>query len=112
MPQRLQDAKRVTFNAQGYGTIAFGPGRPNEVWTVTRVTCQASTNTKEATFKLYRGNVGTSAYITGSVSGSTGDTDDGLSERLNASEYLTAEWSNGDASAVGTVTFWGDIDVS
>lgn len=112
MPQqRLQDSKRVTLSASGSGTVRFGPDRPNVQWTVTRVSCQVATNTNEAQFRLYRGNAGTSTYISGSVSGSTGDTDDGLSEVLQAGEFLTAEWTGGDVGAQATVTYWGDIVV-
>lgn len=110
MGARLQDVKRVTLDSNGYGIIRFGPGRPREIWTVQRVTCQVSSNTKEAQFKLYRGNV-SSAFLSGSVSGSTGDTDDGLNEMLNAGEFLTGEWSGGDAAATATLTYWGNIDI-
>ena len=111
MPARLEDSRRVTFNASGYGRIAFGPGRPREQWHITSVSCQASTNTLEAQFKLYRGNP-SPRFITGSVSGSTGDTDSEIDVSLHAGEYVTAEWTGGDVGATGTVSFWGDIDVS
>ncbi len=112
MDARLQDTARVTLNASGVGTIRFGPGRPREKWTVTRVSCQASSNTKEAQFKLYRGSVGPGTFISGSVSGSTGDTDDTLREALNSGEYLTGQWTGGDVGAVATVTYWGNIGLS
>lgn len=111
MQQRLQDSKRVTLGAGGVGTITFGPGRPGEVWTVNRISCQVSTQILEAQFKVYRGSVGIASFITGSVSGSTGDTDDGINERLNAGEYLSVQWTGGDVGATATVTYWGDIDV-
>jgi len=111
MRQRLQDTKRITLDGSGNASVIFGPGRPNELWTVNRVSCGVSTKVLEAQFKLYRGNVGPGSFISGSVSGSTGDTDDGLNEVLNAGEYLTAQWTGGDVGATATVTYWGDIDV-
>lgn len=75
------------------------------------MSCQATSNTAEAMFKLYRGNP-SPRFITGSVSGSTGDTDDGIDVTLHAGEYVTAEWTGGDIGAIGTASFWGDIDVS
>ena len=109
MDARLQDTARVTLNASGVGTIRFGPGRPREHWTITRVSCQVSTKVLEAEFKVYRGSIGPGTFISGSVSGSTGDSDDGLKEGLNAGEYLSAQWTGGDVGAIATLTYWGNI---
>lgn len=111
MQVRLQDSKRVILAAGGVGTVTFGPGRPGEVWTVNRVSCQVGTTVLESQFKLYRGSVGVASYISGTISGSTGDTDDGINEALNAGEYLSAQWTGGDVGATATVTYWGTIDV-
>lgn len=109
--QRLQDTKRVVLDAAGAGTVSFGPGRPNEKWTVTRIGVQVSSNTLEAQAKIYRGTVGVGSYISGSISGSTGDTDDGLEETLWSGETLSVRWTGGDVGATATVTYWGNIDV-
>lgn len=111
MQQRLQDTKRITLDASGNGSVIFGPGRPNELWTVNRVSTGVSTQVREAQFKVFRGSIGPGSYISGSISGSTGDTDDGINEVLNAGEYLTAQWIGGDVGATATVTYWGNIDV-
>lgn len=111
MQLRLQDTKRVVLDGSGNGSVTFGPGRPNEVWTVNRISTGVSTAVKEAQFKVFRGSVGPGSYITGSISGSTGDTDDGLNETLHASEYLTAQWIGGDVGSAATVTYWGNVDV-
>lgn len=111
MEQRLQDTKRVTLNGTGTGTVSFGPGRPNEKWTVTRIGVQVSSAVLEAQAKIYRGTVGVGSFISGSVSGSTGDTDDSLNETLWSGETLSVQWTGGDAGAVATVTYWGTINV-
>lgn len=110
MEQRLQDTKRVTINAAGVGTIPFGPGRPNEKWTVTRVGVQVSTNVLEAQAKLYRGTVSPGSYISGTISGSTGSTDDALNETLWSGETLTVQWTGADVGSIATVTYWGTIN--
>lgn len=110
MDVRLEDSKRVTLNASGYGQVRFGPGNPRERWHVTSVSCQASSNTAEAAFKLYRGTP-SPRFVTGSVSGSTGDTDSEVDVWLNGGEFCTAEWVGGDPNAVATVSFWGTIDI-
>lgn len=106
---RLQDSRRVTLDSSGMGIIRFGPGRPNEVWTVEQVSCRVSTQTLEAQFKLYRGSIGLASFISGSVSGSTGDTNDTVNQRLNAGEYLTGQWTGGDVGAEAVMSFWGEI---
>jgi hypothetical protein len=109
--QRLQNTQRVTLNASGSGTVSFGPARPREKWIVKRVAVQVSSTTLEAQAKIYRGTVGVGSYISGTVTGSTGDTDDGLSEVLWSGETLSVQWTGGDVGATATVTYWGDIDV-
>lgn len=111
MAQRLQDTKRVVLDASGTGTVTFGPGRPNEKWTVTRIGVQVSTNVLESQAKIYRGTVGVGSYISGTVSGSTGDNDDGLEEALWSGENLSVQWTGGDVGATATVTYWGTIDI-
>lgn len=111
MQARLQDSKRAILDGSGNGTVSFGPGRPNERWTIQRVSCSVSTNTKEAQFKVYRGTAGVGSFVTGSVTGSTGDTDDGLNESLWSGETLSAQWTGGDVGAQAVVTYWGTIDV-
>ena len=111
MGQRLQDTKRVVLDSNGVGTVSFGPARPREKWTVQRVAVQVSSGTLEAQAKLYRGTVGVGSYISGTVTGSTGDTDDALSEVLWSGETLSVQWTGGDAGATATVTYWGEIDV-
>lgn len=111
MQQRLQNTAQVVLDSNGSGTISFGPARPNERWLVTRVGVQVSTQVNEAQAKLYRGSVGVGTYISGSVSGSTGDTDDSLNESLFSGETLCVQWTGGDAGATATLTYWGTIDV-
>lgn len=107
----LLDTKRVTLNGSGTGTVTFGPSRPGEKWTVNRTSVLVSTQVLEAQAKTYRGSVGPGSFISGTVSGSTGDTDDGLNEVLWSGQYLTVQWTGGDANAVATVTYGGTIDI-
>lgn len=111
MQQRLQDTKRVILDGSGNGTVTFGPGRPNEKWTVNRISVQCSAAVKEAQAKVYRGTVGPGTLLTGTVTGSTGDTDDGLTEILWSGETVSVQWTGGDAGATATATYWGNIDV-
>lgn len=109
--QRLQDTRRIVLNASGTGTVSFGPGRPNEKWTVSRVHVECSTHTLESQATLYRGTVGVGSAISSTISGSTGDTDPDLDETLWSGETLSIQWTGGDVGATATVAYWGVIDV-
>lgn len=105
--RQLRDSARVTLDANGDGSVRFGPGRHGVTWTITRIAVQTSTDTKVPTVRIYRGEVGAASFISGSFVGSM-DADDGLSEQLHHGEYLTVAWTGGDASAVATATYSGE----
>lgn len=106
---RLTDTASVTLDGSGNGSVTFGPKHPRQAWRVNSVSVQVSTNTKEATAQVYRGTVSPGSRISGSISGSTGDTDADLNEHLWPGEYLTVKWTGGDAAARATVTYSGAI---
>jgi len=103
----LHDAARVTLDASGNGQVRLGPSRPNTRWLIKRVSVQTSTNTLEPEAKIYRGNVGTASFISGTFTGSS-DSDDGLTEELHPGEFLTVRWTGGDVGATATATWSGD----
>lgn len=110
MKQILQDTRNATVAGTGIATVTFGPQHPRHKYTVQRVSVQCSTNTLESTAQIYRGNVGRGSRISGTVSGSTGDTDPDLSEELWSGQFLTVQWTGADVGATATATFWGEID--
>ncbi len=105
--RQLHDSARVTLDASGAGSVRFGPGRHGVRWTIRRITVQTSTSALVPRAKVYRGEIGDAAFITGTFVGSF-DVDDGLDEQLDAGEYLTVAWTGGDAGAVATATWSGD----
>lgn len=109
MSARLQDTKRTTLDVTGAGNLTFGPGRPGERWIVERISVSVSTNTNEAACYIRRGLNG--PLITATISGSSGDTDDGLNESLWSGETIAVQWQGGDSGAIATATVWGTIDV-
>jgi hypothetical protein len=103
----LQDSRSVTLDANGYGVVTFGPGRPNTRWLVNRISVQVSSNTNEPTANVYRGTINPGTFITGTYSGSN-DTDSQVSDNpLYPGEYYSVEWVGGDAGATAIVSFGG-----
>lgn len=106
---RLADTASVTLDGSGNGSVRFGPNHPRQAWRVNSISVQVATNTKEATAQVYRGNVSPGSRISGTVSGSTGDTDPDLNEHLWPGEYITVSWTGGDANTKATATYSGVI---
>lgn len=105
--RQLHDSASVTLDANGYGTVRLGPGRHGVRWTIRRITVQTSTDTLVPIAKVYRGLPGAAAFVSGTFVGSF-DADDALNQELDHGEFLTVEWSGGDAGAVATATWTGE----
>lgn len=102
----LWDSRAVVLNGAGYGTVQFGPDRPNTRWVITRVSVNVSTNTVEPEARIYRSRVSPGLMLSGTFSGSN-DTDDGLSETVFPGDFLIVEWTGGDPGATATAAFFG-----
>lgn len=112
MQQRLQFSQNVVLDSSGNGSIRFGPARPNEYWTINRITVSVSTAVREASAGTYRGTPSPGSLISPTVTGSTGDTDDALTEELQTGEFITVAWFGGDAGATATAGYFGTIDTA
>jgi hypothetical protein len=98
----------VTLDANGNGTVRFqAQGQKIQIIS-TRVTC--STNVKEATATIYKGNIGQSYEIEGSMAGSTGDTSN-TNFYLNDGDSLYVVWVGGDIGATATaiISGWASV---
>lgn len=108
MPSRpLRDSRVVTLDANGQGSVLFGPQTPNTRWIVERYTVRTSTNVLEPTANVYRGTPFPGGQISGTFSGSN-DTDSDVNDGpLYPGEYYTCQWTGGDVGATATISFSG-----
>lgn len=110
--QRLRDSRSVVLDSNGYGTIRYGPDRPNVNYLITSISVNVARTdgnpqVLEAGARVYHGNPSPATFISGTFTGSSGDTDDGRNETLWPGEYLTVEWTGGDAGATAYASFSG-----
>lgn len=105
-PRDLWDSRSVVLDGSGYGTVQFGPDRPNTRWVITRVSLQVASNVAEPEGRIYRSRVSPGLMLSGTFSGSN-DTDDGLNETVYPGDFLVVEWTGGDAGATATAAFFG-----
>lgn len=104
----MQTPVSVTLNSSGNGTAQLGPKSPGETWNVTVVSVACATNVKEAQCRIYAGSSAIQQnFVDGTLSGSTGDSTDRVSQPLYAGEYIFAVWSGGDASTTATMNVQG-----
>lgn len=109
--QRLQDARQVILDGLGNGSVRIGPDRPNTKWTIERISVSVNNTTFEAQARVYRGTASPSSLISGTISGSTGDTDPDLSEELHTGEFLTVTWTGGTpGGATATAVYFGKLE--
>lgn len=110
LEQRIQNALQVTLDASGAGNVRIqSDARQGMRLVINRITVSASSAVLESLAGVYRGNPSPTTLISQTISGSTGDTDDGLNEELQAGEYLTVQWSGGDVGAVATAVYYGKL---
>lgn len=110
MPQQLPltESNSGTLNGSGAATVSLGPTGPNEVWTPSNVSVLCSSNTNEATCKVYAGPAATPPYFKDiTVDGSTGDATDACNIPIPKGWFVWAVWTGGDAGASCTVNVDG-----
>lgn len=102
----LTENVSVTFDGSGNGTLKMVPRGGAETWLPTIASVKASSNTKEASCKIYIGPSATDPYfVDGTLSGSTGDSTDRVTgyQIDTHGNTLWAVWAGGDAGATGTM---------
>lgn len=113
MQSVLNENATVTLDGSGNGTLKMVPWAGSVTWRPSSVSVKASSNTNEATCKIYVGPSATDSYfVDGTFSGSSGDSTD----RVNGYQVdthgnaLWAVWQDGDAGAVATMSVSGVAD--
>ena len=103
----LLDSRATTIDANGVGTVTFGPSRPNTKWLIRKYSVSVSSNTDEPTASVYRGTVNPGTLISATYSGSQ-DTDSDVNDNpLYPGEFYTCQWTGGDIGAMATISFSG-----
>ena len=98
----------MTLNGSGNGTAQLGPSHPGETWTVSTVSVSCATDINEAQCKIYAGPSATQAnYVDGTLSGSTGDSTNNVTQLLFPGEYVFAAWTGGDAGTTAIMNIQG-----
>ena len=96
----LTQTVTVVLDGSGDGTASAGPTGPDETWTPTNVAVICSSNTAEATCKVYVGPSATPPYFKDiTVDGSTGDATDKCNLPIPKGWQVWAVWTGGDAGA-------------
>jgi len=102
----LNESASVVLNASGYGVARCGPGRAGTSWRVTSAAVSvAGTPVKVPQIRLYIGEPSPGSEVTNSYNGARNSTD--LDVPLVSGQYLSAEWSAGDAGARATLSIFG-----
>lgn len=107
----LNESGQVTLDGSGNGTVKISPDGPHEQWYPASVSVKATTNTNEATCKIYVGSQSVdSNFVDGTFSGSSGDSSDRVAGYIigkRQSQYIIAVWAGGDAGATATLSVVG-----
>jgi hypothetical protein len=105
----LRASYSVTLDSDGNGTVQAGPSSPGEQWQLSIASVSVSTNTNEASCRVYIGADTTQTnYADGTLSGSTGDSTDRVSYPLNPGQSVWAVWTGGDSGATATLVLQGE----
>lgn len=109
----LSDFAQVVLDGSGNGTAKVGPLSAREKWTPALIAVAATSNTKEATCKIYAGAAPQQPYfIDATYAGSSGDsTGRGAAKTVEVGQYVWAVWTGGDAGATATVTVNGTKEI-
>lgn len=108
----LFERVHVTLDATGAGRAQLGPQHTRERWTVHTITVRVSPAVLVPSARLYRGTVCDSTYTGhGTFTGhqDTATFTNGL--ELQAGEYLTMVWADGDPGAAATMEYRGEKEV-
>lgn len=107
----LNESISITLDGSGNGQVQLGPAGPHEHWTPTGASVKCSSNTAEASCKIFVGAVVADYnYVDGTLSGSTGDSTnavDGYEIARTRDPYIFAVWAGGDAGAQATLQIIG-----
>lgn len=107
-PIPLDEHATATLDGSGDGTAQAGPVGGAEVWTPASVSVICSSNTLEATCKVYAGPTATGSYFRDlTVDGSTGDATDRCNLPIPKGWFVWAVWTGGDAGATGYLNITG-----
>jgi hypothetical protein len=98
----------ATLDGSGNGIASAGPTGPGESWDVASVAVIASSNTNEATCKVYAGPAVQDQFFRDiTVDGSTGDATDRCNGTIPRGWKIWASWSGGDPGATATLIVSG-----
>ena len=104
----LNEDATIQLDGTGAGTVRLGPTGAGEVWSPALASVKVSSNTNEATCKIYNGDrVIDGNFTDGTFSGSSGDSTDRIGGPLHLGNYIYAVWAGGDANAVATLNVSG-----
>ncbi len=98
----------ATLDENGFGAVQFQA--QGQSVTINNISCKVSSNTNEATFTLYRGQIGDAYRHSGSFSGSSGDNNSDIIP-LNDGERIIGVWSGGDPGSNATMTVSGTATI-
>lgn len=102
----------TTLDGTGAGTASTGPTSQGEVWNIAAVSVHCSTNTNEATCRVYSGSGASPAYFSdGTTWGSTGDSTSNVPGPVSVGSQVFAVWSGGDSGATAYLTVTGTRQV-
>lgn len=99
----------TTLDGSGGGLVTFQAS--GQQVAISNISVRVSSNTNEATFTLYRNQVGDAYRHSGSFSGSSGDNNGDIIP-LSDGERIIGVWSGGDVGATATMTISGTASVS
>jgi hypothetical protein len=102
---RFQDSKQVTLDATGNGFVRFQPTGEN--WEIDSVSVSADSTFRDATCRIYQGQIGAQYKVDETFSGSSGDTSDTVYHVADG-EGFYIEWTDADdGSTVATAVIRG-----
>jgi hypothetical protein len=110
----LRESIPITLNVSGNGTAKLGPQGRGETWHPEIAHVNASSNTLEASCKVYCGDAPTqNNFRDGTLSGSTGDSTDHISsDEIILGRYIWAVWTGGDVGATAYLNVTGMKDIN
>jgi hypothetical protein len=104
----LSAVASCTLNSDGNGVAVIGPATTRETWTPGTASVSASSNTNEATAKIYAGNEMSMPYfVDGTTWGSTGDSTSNFSGSVYPGQQIWCSWTGGDPYATATMVITG-----
>jgi hypothetical protein len=108
----LNVSAEVVLDGTGSGTASVGPSASGETWAVSSVGVHASTNTAEATARVYAGADASPRYFCdGTTWGSTGDSTGNVAGTIAVGSQVWAVWTGGDPGATAYLTVTGTRQV-